>query len=255
IASIVFVNPTTGYATGDYGMLKSTNGGADWKQQASMGHIYQSVSFANENTGWAAGSFGSIIKTTNGGQNWFEQSSGVTLDLKSIHFSDENSGWASGFAGVILRTTNGGVDWTDQRESGGTRETLFSIFSLNNKVGWTVGLSATILKTISGGEPVNVINLTSINNPSEYIFISNYPNPFNPKSRIIYQLPPSDKKMFVDLTIYDTRGAIVENLVNEFQNSGSYKMDFDGSKLPSGVYFCQITAGKFSASRKMILIK
>lgn len=88
--------------------------------------------------------------------------------------------------------------------------------------------------------------------PSEYGLAQNYPNPFNPATTISYQLP---KDELVELKIYNLLGQEVSTLVNELQEAGYYDIKFDASSLPSGIYFYKLKAGKFTAVKKMILMK
>ena len=80
----------------------------------------------------------------------------------------------------------------------------------------------------------------------------NYPNPFNPNTTIEYQL---SRTFPVYLQVFNSLGQQVKTLVNETQPPGSYQVRFDGSKLPSGVYYYRIQAGDFSNQKKMLLIK
>lgn len=96
------------------------------------------------------------------------------------------------------------------------------------------------------------VNQISSQIPNGYSLSQNYPNPFNPATKINYELRI---KNFVSLKISDVSGKMVFELVNQNQNPGSYEVDFDGSNLPSGVYFYELTAGEFSETKKMSLIK
>lgn len=80
----------------------------------------------------------------------------------------------------------------------------------------------------------------------------NFPNPFNPSTRIQYDIP-SDTK--VVLMIYDILGRKVKTLVNEFQTAGRYGVDFNASTLASGVYIYQLSSTGFVKSRKMMVLK
>lgn len=100
--------------------------------------------------------------------------------------------------------------------------------------------------------------ITSVDNgkgeylPYEYSLSQNYPNPFNPTTNIKYSLA---EKTFVSLDVYNILGQKVMSLVNKEQVAGEYEVKFDASKLVSGVYIYQITAGNFVSSNKMILLK
>ncbi len=85
-----------------------------------------------------------------------------------------------------------------------------------------------------------------------YKLSQNYPNPFNPTTRINYSI---NKKLVVNLKVFDILGREVATLVNEEKPAGNYFIQFDGSRLASGVYFYQIKAGSFIETRKMILLK
>ena len=88
--------------------------------------------------------------------------------------------------------------------------------------------------------------------PTEFSLSQNYPNPFNPSTVIRYSLFENG---FTSLKIYDISGKEVANLVNEMQAPGRYEVKFEGSNFASGVYFYKITAGSFSAVKRMFLIK
>ncbi|MBS1517580.1 MAG: T9SS type A sorting domain-containing protein [Bacteroidetes bacterium] len=88
--------------------------------------------------------------------------------------------------------------------------------------------------------------------PQKYILSQNYPNPFNPKTVIEYSIPASD---FVTLRIYDILGHQVKTLVSENQTPGTYKVTFDGSNLPSGVYYYRLETKNNFETKSMLLIK
>ncbi len=99
---------------------------------------------------------------------------------------------------------------------------------------------------------------------TSYSLSQNYPNPFNPVTIINYSIPavgtspssPAGGLMkFVQLKVYDVLGNEVETLVNEEKPAGTYKVSFDASNLSSGIYFYSLSAGKFKAVKKMILLK
>ena len=93
---------------------------------------------------------------------------------------------------------------------------------------------------------VEVISITS------YSLEQNYPNPFNPSTTINYGLK---EKSNVRIILLNSLGEEIAVLVNEGQDKGYHKVEFDGSKLSSGVYFYQIKAGNFINTKKMILLR
>ncbi len=88
--------------------------------------------------------------------------------------------------------------------------------------------------------------------PINLILNQNYPNPFNPSTKINWQSPVSG---WQTLKVYDVLGNEVATLVNEYRNAGNYEINFDASKLSSGVYCYQLRTGEFVETKKMILVK
>ena len=95
--------------------------------------------------------------------------------------------------------------------------------------------------------------------PKEFVLYQNYPNPFNPTTKIKYSIPSVEPghalSLQVSLKVYDVLGNAVATLVNEEKQPGEYEIDFDASKLSSGVYFYQLKAGSFVQTNKMILMR
>jgi hypothetical protein len=88
--------------------------------------------------------------------------------------------------------------------------------------------------------------------PSEHNLSQNYPNPFNPTTIIKYSIP---QESLVSLKIYNLIGEEVATLVGETQTIGNYKIEFNATALPSGVYFYKLQADSFVETKKMVLMK
>jgi hypothetical protein len=88
--------------------------------------------------------------------------------------------------------------------------------------------------------------------PENYILSQNFPNPFNPVTRINYALP---KAGVVTLKVYDVLGKETAVLVNEYKNAGNYTAEFNGTSMPSGIYFYKLSSGNFTSIKKMSLVK
>jgi len=88
--------------------------------------------------------------------------------------------------------------------------------------------------------------------PTAYTLDQNFPNPFNPSTKINFSLPVEG---FVTLDVYNSIGQKVATLVNETKTAGTYAVNFDASGLTSGIYFYKINSGSFSETKKMILLK
>jgi len=86
----------------------------------------------------------------------------------------------------------------------------------------------------------------------DYNLSNNYPNPFNPSTKIEFRTAESG---FVSLKVYDVLGKSIAILVNEIKPAGKYQVNFDARNLPSGVYFYKLESGNFVETRKMLLMK
>ena len=104
---------------------------------------------------------------------------------------------------------------------------------------------------------LQLMGVSSINIPEQFVLYPNYPNPFNPVTTIRYDL---SKESFVDITVYDMLGNVVNNLVNTSESPGYKSVQWNatnsfGIQVPSGMYIYKIQAGKFRQTRKMVLLK
>jgi hypothetical protein len=88
--------------------------------------------------------------------------------------------------------------------------------------------------------------------PTRFELSQNYPNPFNPMTTISFNLPKSEN---ITLKIYNLAGQEIETLVNRYFSSGTHKVQWNASGKPSGIYFYNLQAGDYSATRKLILQK
>jgi hypothetical protein len=88
--------------------------------------------------------------------------------------------------------------------------------------------------------------------PKDFNLTQNYPNPFNPSTKIEYSIP---EVAFVQLKVYDILGNEVATLVNEEQSTGSYRVDFSGANLSSGMYIANLQDGNYTKTIKMTLLK
>ena len=105
---------------------------------------------------------------------------------------------------------------------------------------WTFDLNSTL-----GIDPFGQI-------PENYKLAQNYPNPFNPETNIEFDIAKYGQTV---LQIYDVSGKKVDELVNQNLNAGHYKIQWNASKLSSGIYFTRLTTKDFTSIIKMSLIK
>jgi hypothetical protein len=104
----------------------------------------------------------------------------------------------------------------------------------------------------NGSDILTETTPVSILVPDKFSLSQNYPNPFNPVTSIQFGI---SKSGFVKLVVYDITGKEIRTLVSDNMNAGTYEVNFDGSNLGSGTYFYKLSAGNYSETKKMMLLK
>ena len=159
-------------------------------------------------------------------------------------------------AGYAGKTTTAVLKWDSTKIPAGVTVQLSDLG--NNGAAVNMKKSGSYQFTINGTDSLAVTSvLTALAPgppviPSSFALYQNYPNPFNPATTISYDLP---KQSHVFLVVYDDLGRKVKTLVNEEKPAASYRVIFDASNLPSGVYFYKLTAGSFVQVKKLVLVK
>ncbi|NOS86862.1 MAG: T9SS type A sorting domain-containing protein [Ignavibacteria bacterium] len=256
---VQFLNNNTGYCAGreDRGVIRKTvNGGLNWiTYNFDSVFYFTDLHFVNTELGFAVGNkvynIGFIVRTTNGGISWDQTILPDTYLLSSVYFVNESVGYA-GAEGVSYKTTNGGNNWFSIRTKS---PDLHGIYFINENTGYAVGSNGTIIKTTNGGgEPIGIEPISNII-PNEFRLYQNYPNPFNPVTKIKFSIPMSSQSDVVNIFIYDVTGREVDSYPLGNLKAGIYSIEFDGTDLASGVYFCQLASGRFIQTIKLILLK
>ncbi len=170
------------------------------------------------------------------------------LNVNSILISGTNIFVGTDY-GVFL-STNDGNSWLMKNQGFTTYPpTVLSLHILNNFIYagtdqhsvWRRSLPEFLgLKIIIGYVPIT------------FSLSQNYPNPFNASTNIKFTLPKSSE---VKITVHDITGKLIDVIVNEKLDAGTYATEWDGSNNNSGIYFYSIKTESFSETRKMVLIK
>ncbi|MBI5731171.1 MAG: T9SS type A sorting domain-containing protein, partial [Ignavibacteriales bacterium] len=198
----------------------------------------------------------SLWYTSNGGSSW----SDVEGNFSEASVRSATILPTSGSSKVYLIATSVGVYSSSQMNGTGTVwtqegsdvigkvvvEYITSRKSDGTVVAGSHGRGAFVGKYI----PTDVRNENEL--PLSFELEQNYPNPFNPSTVISWQLAVGSD---VTLKVYDTLGKEVATLVDGKMAAGNHKIEFNASKLASGVYIYKLTAGNYNQSRKMVLIK
>ncbi len=246
------VNENVGYLGGENSIFqpilaKTTNGGMNWSFSVfylnnNEGRIL-ALDFINPDTGFAASRLwnggGAISVTSDGGQNWNTTIFNTTMNgVEALDVDTMVVVYAVGDQGMIVKSINYGGFWMFQNS--GVAAALNAVHFLNPDTGFVVGSGGVILRTTTGGEPPN--RLTNDRNstiPRTTRLVGNYPNPFNPSTRIAYRLATTAR---VVLEIFDITGRQVAILNEGVRTAGSYQTEWQAGTLPGGVYFCRMTA-------------
>jgi hypothetical protein len=217
---------------------------------------------------WSAGIRVNQDPLNNGKIQYFpaidvDSSGGINI----LFYDDRNT--SSDSAEVWLaRSTDGGSSWKEQVVSdhrfqpkpisGGSSNYQgdhIALTSSGNKLYalWMddfSGIYQIWIKILS----LNILSANDFNKyPSDFELLQNYPNPFNPETNITFTIP---QRSFTSLKIYDLLGREKAVLINNELDYGTHTIKFIPDKsLPGGVYFYRLQNGKYSASKKLILIK
>jgi probable HAF family extracellular repeat protein len=212
-------NTVTGSETGVAGLHRA------FKWTTSGGFVFNIA--GNFSYGLAASGDGSII-VGDGGDGAFRLTSANGLEYLAQIYS------------TLLNPGSELIDATDISPNG--------LFIVGNGTNSSTGLDEGYLIAVNGLSSADKNNTIA----SDFILEQNYPNPFNPITTITYYIP---RASFVTLTIYNLLGQEVAQLVNEYRQPGRYDVPFDGSMLQSGVYYYKLTAGEFTQTKRMLLLK
>lgn len=153
LSEIFFIDESIGWAVGNV-ILKTTDGGENWVQQAKeLEFGLTDVFFVNQETGWAVGN--EIMHTQDGGQVWSFQNINTDNPLYTLHFTDEYNGFIlGGFHPDDMyshfTTVNGGIGWESHLIEV-INPSFFDCDFVDNLTGWAVGDRKNIIKTIDGG--------------------------------------------------------------------------------------------------------
>jgi photosystem II stability/assembly factor-like uncharacterized protein len=252
-----FFSRNYGYAMGGrldiVGVVwKTTNGGQRWRAEGISPEPVRDLYFLDSlNIVGVAGDldFGaSMVSTKNAGILWEYQFLQIFGEPAAISFRTKAEAWSPlGFAGVFITTRDTGRTWSVV-EAPRRRPTYDVTFS-DSLTGYAVGDSGMVLKF---GFPTSVTERANDVPPSECELQQNSPNPFNPVTNFGFRIADFG---LVTVRVFDVLGREVATLVNEVREAGGYEIHFDASNLSSGVYLYRLQAGRFVATRKMLVVR
>ena len=267
LQAVSFVNELTGWAVGanltypDCGVvLGTTDGGAHWgvleggdPDTAYMLAAFD-VTFVDAQEGWlACGQYyldppmprGTVMHTTDGGVTWAVALSSAQVQMISIAADPRGTVWAGGSSGQLWHQSAGGGWATDTLPA---TSPIFGFSFPDANYGWAAGGSGMILRYSAAPSAVPPRPRLL---PAAYTLAA-YPNPFNPSTRLEFDLPRAGH---ATLAVYDVTGRQVAVLVDETLTAGHHARTFDGSGLASGLYFARLQSGALQHTQKLVLLK
>lgn len=179
--------------------------------------------------------------------NQVKVSWGVNSEISINRYAIERSTAGSAFAEVGSVTAKGNTDTTARYsyydDIGSIKSAAYRIRQITNDGGQTV--TPNINFTLTG------VNGAAFS-PLTFTLGQNYPNPFNPATTIDFTIPRAAR---TDLSIYDILGRKIATVLNNDVDAGHHRLQWDSSRIASGVYFYRITSGSFTDTKKMIVAK
>ncbi len=246
--------------TNGNGVYLSTNNGTNWIaiNNGLTNNVIYSLEVSGNNIFAGTGGEG-VYLSTNNGTNWVQ----TALNNKSVYSLTVNGN--NIFAGTadsgVFFSTNNGISWATKNQGFNGITSAYSLLITDTYI-----FSGIFGKSIWRRELSEITETKNINTeiPLGYSLSQNYPNPFNLVTKIRFEVPLSkglraseevELKGVVSLKIFDITGREIKTLVNEQLQPGTYEVTFDGSNLPSGVYFYQLRSGEFAETKKLVLLK
>jgi photosystem II stability/assembly factor-like uncharacterized protein len=238
------------FAGGLHGVFRSTNNCLDW---SAVNNGLPANVWVDQLSTIASNLFAStgkdIYMSSNNGDSWFEAHNGLPNDSTGPSSPTQllvnNNQLFAGTSSGVYVSTDIGANWT-AANTGLNGDALniqsLAIHGTELFVATKDGLWQRTISDLLSDEYINTV----------FRIYQNYPNPFNPTTKIKYTLLVKSK---VTLTIYNLLGQELAVLVDEVQDTGDKEVSFIASKLSSGIYFYRMTAGAFSETKKLLLVK
>jgi photosystem II stability/assembly factor-like uncharacterized protein len=249
------------YISGNGGVFKSTNGGASFINHNLTFSSNKILVFNNKIMVCVAG-------TANGGI-WIFTDNAIPVELTYFTADIVNDqvelNWQT-----VTETNNRGFEIERSNDKntfsnigfiegkGTTTEKSYYVFNDFQALQGTIYYR---LKQLDLDGSFKYSNTVEINYsfPKEFSLSQNYPNPFNPVTNIKYSIPnvtlSGIEGSRVQLKVFNVLGNEIATLVDEYKPAGKYKITWDATNQPSGIYFYQLKAGDYTSVKKMILMK
>jgi len=296
IGGVHFFDADTGIVCGGNNgefIEKTYDGGDTWvSKYSSNSGLFQSIQFDENGTGWACGNNGRVVRSEDFGETWIEDDPTVpasTLlgiygtdnavytvgtngnifkqELDASIIADFSAEPISGIAPLTVQFTDLSIGtpflwWWDFDNSGDsesyeqnpewtyTEPGIYSVsFTVNDGLNQDIEVKHNYIEVLATSSDENII--------PEELALMNYPNPFNPETTISFQIPNTSN---ISLSIYNIRGQLVKDLVNDELPGGFHSLIWkgeDNKDLPvgSGIYLYKLQTDNKTFMKRMILLR
>ena len=273
------------YSWGAYGLTRTSDSGSNWSNITNPTNSVYAIGSSNSHifiSGKVNAIYNGIYSTSDNGLSWRD-----TIISPPVYCftAGTNSVFGGSVNGTYLSTDNG-VQWKYLNTLRGKR---INCLSFNNSILYAGTDSGVYLSTNNGNSWINrsqgfvknvlslafsdyyvfaesiidgiyrrsIADIVDVHNissqvPENFSLSQNYPNPYNPSTKINFSLP---LKTYVKLKVYNSIGKEVASLVNENLNAGTYQYEFNAENLSSGIYYYTLETESFSETKRMVLIK
>jgi len=242
------VKGTSLFAGTDNGPFRSTDNGASWTAVSAGLSATDVQAFGVCGVYLFVASVNGISRSSDDGATWVPVNAGLT-DKYGLSFAVSGSNVFVGTASKLFLSTNYGTTWT-AADAGFTSTWIRSLLVAGPPLFAGTGHDGVWRRPLS--EMITPVFPAESRIPRMFALDQNYPNPFNPSTIIHYGLP---NHSHVTLTVFNTLGQQVAQLVDGEIDAGYHEVKFDGSGLSSGVYLYRMQAGGHMETKRLLLIR
>jgi hypothetical protein len=236
------------------GVFRSSDYGAHWTD-VNTGltdrYVWSFTANANGANVFAGTDTGGVYVTTNRGASWSPVNNGLSDSTVYVLLTNGSQLYAGTWGTGVFVSTNNGINWAS-RSFGLDSLALYDLSLAVADSNVFVGTSGRGVWRRSLMDILSVDQTVNPALPTAFSLEQNYPNPFNPTTSIKFQVQSST---LVTLKVFDLLGRQAATLVNEQKSAGKYLVQWNAKNFASGVYFYRLTAGSFSATRKLVLLR
>jgi hypothetical protein len=233
------------------GIYTSIDSGFTWHGHSQNGRIVSSIT-RNEEYFFAT-LWDSLLRSDDFGLTWKKSDEGLPFQNHNIYsvFACDSLVFAGLTLNGVYLSKNNGMAWEKFDEGIEIFDTTYHVkFAINSSKVFVSFLYNSLweypLSSITGVREIDSQTIEHFN------LFQNFPNPFNPITKISWQSPVGSQQI---LTVYDILGREVVTLVNKEMPAGNYEVEFPAEGLASGIYIYRLTVGDYVSTKKMVILK